>query len=518
VTKRPATREGFRYSTLQRCNRHSAAHVSGLDQYHLWDVKLNMTQPGQTVNSHLSLLLAPIPPRSTSRRFHRWLLAVVTAAVLLLAACGPEQETRTDAQLTEDTQRIAQEFAANTDLEQARAALGELPVANANQWLIFVAEQAIADAAVDAAIDSALTKLSVALGLHSPLLNQFAEANGLLEKRSTTASAASSAQIAPIVAAPVSADPAVAPAQNSSASNELISSTTSDQTTGADNAQATEAPATDTPTAEPLPTATPEAKPLAQAASIANLRDGPGINYNLAGSLQPAETAEVLAKNATGDWWQVRLANGSTGWVFAALVSVSGSTDAVAVAADIPTPPPAAPTATPAPVVEAAPTATATPAPAPEATATQAAPTSSQPHFTLVQRRLWSKEENGGCSGQHLLRIHVLDANGGRINGVTLQGIYTGFTAVTGSQGKGDGVMEFDLYGPGEGFRVVRDNDGREATSDNAEGFTTISPQIDNPTLIGAGYCSDEADCQVFYNSYGCSGHHSWEATFKRNY
>lgn len=64
----------------------------------------------------------------------------------------------------------------------------------------------------------------------------------------------------------------------------------------------------------------------------------------------------------------------------------------------------------------------------------------------------------------------------------------------------------------------MRDNDGREATSDNAEGFTTISPDIDVPTLIGAGYCTDQADCDIFYYSYGCSGHHSWEAIFKRNY
>ena len=65
---------------------------------------------------------------------------------------------------------------------------------------------------------------------------------------------------------------------------------------------------------------------------------------------------------------------------------------------------------------------------------------------------------------------------------------------------------------------VINDVDGREATSDRAEGFTTRSMDIDKDTLIAAGYCSDSADCDVFYSSFGCLGHHSWEATFKRNY
>ena len=65
---------------------------------------------------------------------------------------------------------------------------------------------------------------------------------------------------------------------------------------------------------------------------------------------------------------------------------------------------------------------------------------------------------------------------------------------------------------------MVRNNDGRGASGDNAGGFTTRSLDIDVPTLIGAGYCTNDEDCQIFYNSYGCTGHHSWEATFKRNY
>ena len=126
---------------------------------------------------------------------------------------------------------------------------------------------------------------------------------------------------------------------------------------------------------------------------------------------------------------------------------------------------------------------------------------------------MWSKAENGDCRGQHLLRINVIDANG-----VRLKGLYTGEVMVTGSQGKGDGVIEYDLYGTGEGFTVIQNDDGREADSDRAEGFTTQSREISQDLLIAGGYCSNSTDCQIFYDSWGCNGHHSWEATFQRNY
>jgi hypothetical protein len=237
--------------------------------------------------------------------------------------------------------------------------------------------------------------------------------------------------------------------------------------------------------------------------------------------MQNGESAEILGKNPAGDWWQVLLTNGQQGWVFGQLVEITGDASTVAVAANIPAPPP---TATPVIVAAPAeaPVAAAPPAEAPpeEAPAAEAPPVdpNAAPHFTLVSKRLWGKQENDGCVGKHLLRIHVLDANGNRLNGVRLKGIYIGEEIVTGDQGKGDGIIEYDLHTSGEGFTVIRNNDGREATSDRAEGFTTQSRDIDQATLINAGYCSNDADCQIFYGSFGCNGHHSWEATFKRNY
>jgi uncharacterized protein YraI len=257
--------------------------------------------------------------------------------------------------------------------------------------------------------------------------------------------------------------------------------------------------------------------------ALLNVRGGPGVDFPVVDSLEPGETAAITGRNAGADWWEIALAGGQTGWVLAQLVTTSGDVSSVAVPANVPAPPP---TATPAavaaaPEAPAEPTAAApeaAPAAEPTATAAPAASPSDKPYFKLISSRMWSKAENGDCIGQHLLRINVIDANGVRLNGVRLKGLYTGEVMVTGSQGKGDGVIEYDLYGTGEGFAVVQNDDGREADSDRAEGFTTQSRDISQDLLIAGGYCSNDADCQIFYDSWGCNGHHSWEATFQRNY
>jgi hypothetical protein len=251
------------------------------------------------------------------------------------------------------------------------------------------------------------------------------------------------------------------------------------------------------------------------------VRSGPGVDFPVVDSLDPGQSAAITGKNAAADWWEIALGEENSGWVLAQLVTTSGDLSSIAVPSDLPVAPA---TATPAAVV-AEPVAAATEAPAATgeaaATAEPAAPASSpsdKPYFKLISSRMWSKAENGDCRGQHLLRINVIDANGVRLNGVRLKGIYTGEIMVTGSQGKGDGVIEYDLYSTGEGFSVIQNDDGREADSDRAEGFTTQSREISQDLLIAGGYCTNATDCQVFYDSWGCNGHHSWEATFQRNY
>lgn len=471
-----------------------------------------------------------VPPPNQKQCPHILLITLLCVVTLLLTACGPEKSADDEA-LQSETERIAQEFVANGDLEVARSQLQALDVANANLWLILVAEKAITENPQSAA---PLVQLSASLGLESAQIERFAIENNLLGGLAALVDGGSAA-IAPVAPAAVAIAPRATDGANSQTDAvmagepqvEVVDEAATDVTTTADEAdengeadveEAEDVEAEDTKeetvTVE-LPTATPEPDVVAKATLIMNVRNGPGVTYAIVGSLDDDEEAQIIGKNEAGDWWEVDLGDGQSGWVYGQLVETSGDVGAVAVAANIP-PPPAA-TATPQPVAAAPAPVEATPADEPPAD-TPAVDPSTGPHFTMINKRLWGKQENDGCVGKHLLRIHVIDANGVRINGVALQGIYVGEVLVTGSQGKGDGVIEYDLHGSGEGFRVMRNDDGRDATSDNAEGFTTRSVDIPIPTLIEAGYCSSESDCNVFYNSWGCQGHHSWEATFQRNY
>jgi uncharacterized protein YgiM (DUF1202 family) len=452
------------------------------------------------------------------------LLVLALCSMLVLTACGPESSSESDEALVQETYQIAQDFAASGNLDAARQQLDAMAVANDEQWLVYVAETAIATNA-DPVLTAALVQLSDALGLDSATLDDYALQNNLLEGLAAAAEAAPAlVEPAVVVVAPTeegaampdspstTASVAVAPASEGepAAADEADAAAEGDETAEGDDADGEEAEGA----ALPAPTPTSEAvdDPIVRATLSMNVRSGPDTSYEIVDLFDDEEELVVVGKNEAGDWWQVELDDGRLGWVYGQLVEQVGSFDAIAVAANIPPLP--APTATPepAPVVEAE------PAPAEAEEAAPAADPSGQPQFSLVERRLWSKQENGGCAGQHLLRINVIDANGIRLNGVALQGIYIGDVLVTGDQGKGEGVIEYDLHGSGEGFFVMRNNDGREAVSDRAEGFTTRSRDISKDLLIAAGYCSDSSDCDVFYSSYGCQGHHSWEATFQRNY
>lgn len=448
---------------------------------------------------------------------------VLGLLICLLAACGPEGRSSSQDALVAATQSIAINYQNSSNLEQARAEIEALDVANPHQWFVFVTESSIQQGA-DPATIMALVKLSLELDLTSAPILAYAAQNNLLPAE-------------PVVAPQVIELPTLAPVAVAAAPAVVSMDTASTTLTNTTSAESEEVVQPE-PTAEPTATATP-ALAMVRASDMLNVRGGPGTNYNLVGALQKDELAQITGKNPEGDWWQIQLPGGQQGWVFGQLVQTTGDTSGVMVAANIPMAPvAAAPTEAPPPVVEAPPPVADAPpaadpggqeAPAAEppsaeapAEAEQPAPPpadpNAPPHFSLVSRRLWNKDENDGCVGKHLLRIHVLDAAGNRLNGVRLKGIYTGQEIVTGDQGKGDGIMEFDLHGSGEGFMVIRDNDGREASSDRAEGFTTRSLDIPMDMLIATGYCSNTEDCQIFYNSFGCHGHHSWEATFQRNY
>ena len=450
--------------------------------------------------------------RRKSATLRYGLMLAVLLVVCLLAGCGPETADGQD-ELTTNTGTIALNYQNHRNLTQANAELAELPVANVNQWLLLVTETAVTNNS-NPTQTNALVALVMDLGLQSNTIYDYAVQHNLVAATSQAVAqvnvvqptteaiaAASQADAVAVLNTPTPLSEPAASVQSAPVTTTTVNTNTAPVTTLA----------VITPTATPVPLS-PVTNPQVVASSALNVRSGPGTDYPIIAALQQGEIANITGKNTNGDWWEIALANGQTGWVFGSLVTTAGDTTGVAVAANIPAPPP---TATPAP----APPPAATTAPAePAATAAPAVDPNAAPHFTLVSRRLWNKDENDGCVGKHLLRVHVLDANSNRINGIRLKGIYTGEEFVTGDQGKGDGIIEFDLHGSGEGFTVIKNNDGRDATSDRAEGFTTRSVDIDKPTLIAAGYCTNDEDCQIFYNSWGCQGHHSWEAIFKRNY
>lgn len=107
----------------------------------------------------------------------------------------------------------------------------------------------------------------------------------------------------------------------------------------------------DTPTSTPQPTSTPTETPPPEPevqvkSDSANVRSGPGTNFEAVVTLHEGDIVAVLATNGDGSWYNVQLADGSTGWL-AASVSEPISEEALAlvsVAATIPAPPSIEPT------------------------------------------------------------------------------------------------------------------------------------------------------------------------------
>ncbi len=473
----------------------------------------------------------PVP----SRQYARWTAVFVALlAAWLLSACGPEKSDTSQDQLVTETKQIALDYQISNNLEQARTQLNGLKVANPSQWLVYVAETAIEQNNDNDGM-TALAHLVSDLGLQSEPINQFAVQHNLLKSalaaadathKNTTNLNQGKTQPVAVQQAVVQSAP-VAPTTTLTQSSTVVqvasvASTTNQTTTNQTTTQPVSTTLVLTPTPALQPTQMADTKPVIKADSQINVRSGPGTDYEIIGALQTGESAPIMAKNNSGDWWQVTLNNGQQGWVFGQLVETSGDAAAIAVAANIPPPPP---TATPAPAtpVPAAPT------PAPQATdAPTAAPTPvpNGNDFVMIQKHLWDVIENGGqldgpsvtCGQARELIVKVQDANGNPLNGVAVQVQYGAQEIyVTGAQGKGDGTAEFVLGG-GQDVKVIKDVDGRQVTSDVATGLSTKPWEIPYETLIGGRFCQDDASCKSFVDHTGCYGHYSWTVTFKRQH
>lgn len=491
---------------------------------------------GLLVKSPTVVNLAPSPsstPASFSfdTRLLTWLICLFWAApVLLLAGCGPERAATNEQTLLSETERIAVEYQAARNLAQARTQLDLLEVANINQWLIYTTEEAIVSGERPEMVN-ALVLLVMDLGLPSNSIRTYAQQQNLVAVATVDPTPP---PVALAVAANVSAAlppaaplPQPSPLATTVVNTVAVTATTAAVTEVTASTQLSETAAVAlVATATPIPTTV--AAPMAKASSDINVRVGPGVEYPLAGSLSAGAEAQLLGKNATGDWWEVALATGGSGWVYGQLVETAGDVSTVAVALNIPTPPPTSvPTATSAPAAAPVETPAAAPVetPMPEAT-TAPAPPSGGPDFRVVGKHLWDVVENGGqlngisvtCGEKRQLVAIVLDAAGNRLNGVAVQAIYGAQEVfVSGDQGKGDGIAEFVLGG-GQALKVIRDAGGREVTSEEVYGMTTKPWEIPYETLIGGRFCTDDASCKSFVDQTGCYGHYSWTVTFQRSY
>ena len=402
-------------------------------------------------------------------------LCILLAFTMIAVGCGKSRSTDTvvsPAARDASLRQIATVYARSGDLAQAQTALDGLGLANPTQLLISLAETD-ASAGLPPAEIEPMARLADAMGAHSAKLIAYLEP--------TPTAVPPTATFSPVPPSPTAAPPTSTP--------------TSEPPT------VTPEPPTVTPTPEPQ-------QPRAVADSDVNLRGGPGKAYPVVGKLLAGQEAEILGRNTSGDWWQLAWSGGKQAWVAGTVVQIIGPIDTVAVAKNIPAPP-------------VQPTALRDPTAAPTAP-----PKPAGPDFQLTEHRLWTVEENGGhlagtsvnCGQGQMFRVTVLDAAGNRLNGVAVK-VVGGEQqeVVTGSQGKGDGIAEFDLYEPGADVQVVRDVDGRQTTSDTATG-PTMTDAISIDTFRGAGYCPQTGDCSDFLKHGGCMGHYSWSATFRRAY
>jgi uncharacterized protein YgiM (DUF1202 family) len=87
--------------------------------------------------------------------------------------------------------------------------------------------------------------------------------------------------------------------------------------------------------------------PMISVSVNTNCREGPATYYRILGALLVGQTAQVYARNPTGDWWQIRdPSGGEYCWVSGRYATLTGSTSTLPIYTPVPTP---LPTYTPTP-------------------------------------------------------------------------------------------------------------------------------------------------------------------------
>lgn len=179
-------------------------------------------------------------------------------------------------------------------------------------------------------------------------------------------------------------------------------------------------------------------------------------------------------------------------------------TDTPVAATDTPTPGPPTATFTPAPPTE-------TPVPTPPPV-----------DFVIANLHKLTKQENGGCVGNHHIFISVLDVNGGPLMGAVLgDPPWNNFRPVTGEKnepflGMGSKLAEIELTKGGTQLQVIEYPEGAPVSSEQTPLMSTQEWEIPIPWLIETGYCADEGDCRTrIDNNSMCNFHHSYWVVFQ---
>ena len=395
---------------------------------------------------------------------------LIALALLLLAAAGCAGGRASAAERAATLKQIAVTYARDGDLARAEAAMDKLGLANPTQLLVTQAEEEIGQGAPADEI-VALAHLAGDLGARSPKLMAYLEPT------------AEPTAVAP-TATPVPPTPTIVLTE-------------------------TPLPATATPTEPATTTAEPTwtpPPPHVVADEDVNLRSGPGKAYPIVAKLRSGEKADIVARNASGDWWQLAWDGQVQAWVAGTVVQVLGPIDTVKVAQNIPTPPPPPPTSTLAP-------------PPPPT----APPNPSMAYFVKSLRVRPLGQDGQQCGGgNHNIFVTVVDAAGNPINGVRVRGVLTGVIHVTGEKGPDSpGLVDFPIW-----------MNGGEPVELLGEGDNPISPQTrsmsanlpDWDLFLDAGYCncsySDVDSCRAGWEArdfrYMPNSHYVYEVVFQK--
>ena len=145
-----------------------------------------------------------------------------------------------------------------------------------------------------------------------------------------------------------------------------------------------------------------------------NIRSGPGLDYEVIGTLNANTTMSIIGRNGDASWWQIAIADGITGWVSGSVVNAT-NTDNVPVSEG-------AASSNSSPTVRVQPAADTSPPPAP------------RPEHQFEPTGWW------GETNQGLTRFmgDIEDVDGNPVNGVSVQASCGDYSVISNPSGEGE--------------------------------------------------------------------------------